>query len=90
MANQNEVEVKITASTDSLSEGMNQATNNVQSAANDINRIADSIKTAFDGVRDSLKNIDVSLNIDMSAVQQRLSSAANTIKTQINNIVVSD
>ncbi|WP_120430159.1 phage tail protein [Acinetobacter baylyi] len=87
MANQNEVEVKITASTDSLSEGMNQATNNVQSAANDINRIADSIKTAFDGIRDSLKNIDVSLNIDMSAVQQRLSSAANTIKTQINNIV---
>ncbi len=87
MANQNEVEVKITASTDSLSDGMNQATNKVQSAANDINRIADSIKTAFDGVRDSLKNIDVSLNIDMSAVQQRLSSAANTIKTQINNIV---
>lgn len=87
MANQNEVEVKITASTDSLSDGMNQATNKVQSAANDINRIADSIKTAFDGVRDSLKNIDVSLNIDMSAVQQRLSSAANTIKTQINNVV---
>ncbi|ENV57825.1 hypothetical protein F951_01198 [Acinetobacter soli CIP 110264] len=87
MANQNEVEVKITASTDSLSDGMNQATNKVQSAANDINRIADSIKTAFDGVRDSLKNIDVSLNIDMSAVKQRLSSAANTIKTQINNIV---
>ncbi|MCF3127949.1 phage tail protein [Acinetobacter soli] len=87
MANQNEVEVKITASTDSLSDGMNQATNKVQSAANDINRIADSIKTAFDGVRDSLKNIDVSLNVDMSAVQQRLSSAANTIKTQINNIV---
>ena len=68
----NEVEVKITASTDALSEGMNQATNKVQAAATDINRIADTIKSAFDGVRESLKNIDISLNIDMSAVQQKL------------------
>jgi len=83
----NEVEVKITASTDALSEGMNEATNKVQSAAADINRIADTIKNAFDGVRDSLKNIDVSLNIDMSDVQQKLSNAANTIKSRINSIV---
>lgn len=83
----NEVEVKITASTDALSEGMNQATNKVQSAAADINRIADTIKNAFDGVRESLKNIDVSLNIDMSNVQQKLSNAANTIKSRINSIV---
>lgn len=83
----NEVEVKITASTDALSDGMNEATNKVQSAAADINRIADTIKNAFDGVRDSLKNIDVSLNIDMSDVQQKLSNAANTIKSRINSIV---
>ncbi|AMW78654.1 hypothetical protein AMD27_06985 [Acinetobacter sp. TGL-Y2] len=83
----NEVEVKITTSTDALSEGMSEATNKVQSAAADINRIADTIKNAFDGVRDSLKNIDVSLNIDMSGVQQRLSNAANTIKSRINSIV---
>jgi len=51
----NKVEVKITASTDALSDGMNEATNKVQSAAADINRIADTIKNAFDGVRDSLK-----------------------------------
>lgn len=83
----NEVEVKITASTDALSDGMNEATSKVQSAAADINRIADTIKNAFDGVRDSLKNIDVSLNIDMSNVQQKLSNAANTIKSRINSIV---
>lgn len=83
----NEVEVKITASTDALSEGMNEATNKVQSAAADINRIADTIKNAFDGVRDSLKSIDVSLNIDMSNIQQKLSNAANTIKSRINSIV---
>ncbi|MBP2544865.1 phage tail protein [Acinetobacter guillouiae] len=83
----NEVEVKITASTDALSDGMNEATNKVQSAAADINRIADTIKNAFDGVRVSLKNIDVSLNIDMSDVQQKLSNAANTIKSRINSIV---
>ena len=83
----NEVEVKITASTDALSDGMNEATTKVQSAAADINRIADTIKNAFDGVRDSLKNIDVSLNIDMSNVQQKLSNAANTIKSRINSIV---
>ncbi|MFW2043983.1 tape measure protein [Acinetobacter sp. ULE_I001] len=83
----NEVEVKITASTDALSDGMNEATSKVQSAAADINRIADTIKNAFDGVRDSLKNIDVSLNIDMSDVQQKLSNAANTIKSRINSIV---
>ena len=82
----NEVEVKITASTDALSEGMNQATNKVQAAATDINRIADTIKNAFDGVRESLKNIDISLNIDMSAVQQKLVQATNTIKTKINSI----
>ena len=82
----NEVEVKITASTDALSEGMNQATNKVQAAATDINRIADTIKSAFDGVRESLKNIDISLNIDMSAVQQKLVQATNTIKTKINSI----
>nr|WP_111860624.1 hypothetical protein [Acinetobacter sp. CFCC 10889] len=82
----NEVEVKITASTEALSQGMNQATDKVQAAAVDINRIADTIKNAFDGVRDSLKNIDISLNIDMSDMQQRLNSAVNTIRTRINSI----
>lgn len=82
----NEVEVKITASTEALSQGMNQATDKVQAAAVDINRIADTIKNAFDGVRDSLKNIDISLNIDMSDMQQRLNSAVDTIRTRINGI----
>ena len=82
----NEVEVKITASTEALSQGMNQATDKVQAAAVDINRIADTVKNAFDGVRDSLKNIDISLNIDMNDMQQRLNSAVNTIRTRINSI----
>lgn len=82
----NEVEVKITASTEALSQGMNQATDKVQAAAVDINRIADTIKNTFDGVRDSLKNIDISLNIDMSDIQQRLNSTVDTIRTRINGI----
>lgn len=82
----NEVEVKITASTEALAQGLNQAESKVQATADSINRIADTIKTAFDGVRTSLQNIDVSLNIDMSAVQQSLNQATNTIRTRLQTI----
>lgn len=86
MASNNEVEVKISASTSELSAGLSQAESRVKEAADNINAIAEGIKGAFASVKASLANLDVKINVDLTELQSDLTQVKNNIKMRIDQI----
>ena len=83
MSNQNEIEVKITASTNDLNSELQQAEQKVKSTAADMSESAKAIKATFNDIKNTLKNIDFKIHVDTAALQTTMQGVANTIKTRL-------
>lgn len=83
MSNQNEIEVKITASTNDLNSELQQAEQKVKSTAADMSESAKAIKATFNDIKNTLKNIDFKIHADTAALQTTMQGVVNTIKTRL-------
>lgn len=83
MADQNEIEVKITGATGDVESDINRVENKIKGAATDIRDSAKVIKSAFNDIKNTLKNIDFKINVDTAALQATMQGVVNTVRTQV-------
>lgn len=83
MADQNEIEVKITGTTGDLESDINQVESKVKNAATGMRESANIIKTAFADIKNTLKNVEVKIHVDTEALQATMQGVANTIKNRL-------
>lgn len=83
MADQNEIEVKITGTMGDLDNDITHVETKVKNAAKGMRESANIIKSAFNDIKNTLKNIDFKVHVDTAALQTTMQSVINTVKTQV-------
>lgn len=83
MADQNEIEVKITGTTGDLDNDITHVETKVKNAAKGMRESANIIKSAFNDIKNTLKNIDFKVHVDTAALQTTMQSVVNTVRTQV-------
>lgn len=83
MTNQNEIEVKITGSTSDVENDFTRVENKVKDAAKGMRDSANIIKTAFNSIKNTLKNVEVKIHVDTTALQTAMQGVVNTVRSQV-------
>lgn len=83
MADQNEIEVKITGTTGDLDSDINQVESKVKNAAKGMKESATVIKSAFNDIKNTLKNVEFKIKVDTSDLQTTVQTALSNLRTQM-------